>query len=432
MYHYRTVFLQRSVGAVGALFLAAAAVAGGCDRADDKVGADEGEIVPEDASTTFDLAAVCDQTLAVHAAVRPFDVADGSVRWKCGDVDGVTSFTKKGAIGFDRGQEYCEYMAVSKGRAIRSTAQAATGEGGSPALQCVFTGVYRDHLDPENDRDRRYNEARDAELAAALAAPVNLGAPFVDDLRQPFNPAVPELIDPLVLMRKFVNSRGAADTLIEDCSAAGPDLNDDRQAACYLASVEASDPAVKQQLRDLCRGADLRDEARWAKVEALGAKVAAEADPSFQRQRDVIGCMAAGRAKHGASTFRNSDPMICGRIFRAHEECGCTWSALPAELPGFLMTGWASDRLPVGCRHAEIDGQTFPHLVICDVPESEAADLPLQPEFSDDLQAFCNVRFGRDIAMRAPIRAVEQAGTCRRDTAFCAEFSPAPTPPAAP
>jgi hypothetical protein len=391
-------FIRSGARSLGALALAAAAA--GCSEADRKVGADEGELKPGQAQNSYEMAAQCDQTLAVHAAVRPFDVADGSIRWKCGDVDGVTSFDKDGNPISDRGQEYCEYMAISSGRPIRQIEDATPGADGSPALQCFFTGVFRDN-DP----------ARDAALAAALADPANLGAPLP-------SPAVAR-------MTKGFNSRGAAIQLISDCSNAAELPDEDRQTACYLASVE--NPAKAAELRAACAGVDLSDEAAWAKAQALGAKLLEPTDAGFERQRDVTGCVATKRAK--GSTFRNSDPMICGRVFRAEEECGCGFNDLPDALEGFLMTGWASDRLPQGCRHAKVDGQDYPHLVVCDVPASEAADLQFQPEFSGDLQAFCNVRFGRDIAMRAPIRAVEQAGTCRRDTAFCAEFSPAPAAP---
>lgn len=365
------------------LFLAGA-LASGCG--DEATTGDEDNIVPADAQTPFDQAAVCDQTLQRHVSVKEGDLKEGTLRWGCGDVKGVD--------GADRGQEYCEYAALSAGKRVEAIADH---EAGQP-LYCYFTSVYYDV-----DGNGGSVGARDAELAQALSQPENFGTTIAPEL---------------VRMKKQFNSRGAATTLIEDCEKIKPDLNEQRQVACYQASLKGKG----EELKKLCRGQDLADDARWAKAEKLGAKLFAEGEEGYEYQQDIIGCLSVGRAAHGGLAFRNSDPMICGRVYRAQNECQCSWSALPAALEGFLFTGWTADEPPVGCRRAVVDGQDYAHVIICEVPAGEAEEIELNLDYAENLPAFCNDRFGKDIVMKAPLRAVEDAGSCQPNNDFCTAF----------
>lgn len=377
----------RPIRILGTVLVLAGLLAPACSGDDDqaKTG-DEDNIVPADAETLFDQAAVCDQTLKRHVSVRDKDLAEGTVRWNCADVKGVE--------GEHRGQEYCEYHAVANGKKAQRVADIDTSE----PLYCYFTSVYFD-VDGKSTPGKR-----DEELAAALSKPENLGAKVDADL---------------VRMKNSVNSRNAATLLIEDCEKIAPDLNEERQVACYMASLKGSG----EELRRICRGQDLTDEKRWEKAQALGAKVLAEGEAGFDEQRDIIGCLSLHRAEHGGATYRNSDPMICARIFRARQECQCSWSALPKELEGFFFTGWTADAMPPGCQAAVVDGKPYPHLTLCRVPEAEVEELELNLDYAEDLQKFCNDRFGKDLVMKAPLRAVEDPGSCKSETAFCEAFT---------
>lgn len=348
--------------------------------------------LPDDAfeftkiSTTFDQAVYCDQMVNRNAIVREIDMVDGTITWRCGDVEGIE--------GEQRGLEYCEYMAVSGGSRIDSISQL-----GEEPLYCFFTAVFNDTF------------GKDQLLAEALAAPENFGVPT----------------DPgIVRMQKVgFNARSAADGLINFCSTFPETLDQVRQAACAQASIAAEaagDSARAQQLRDACRGRDLSNNATFAAAEALGARVLTEGEPGFQQQREIIGCIVS-------NTFLNADTTICGRTFRAGTECGCDWSPVPNALDGFLFGEWITPTnpgTPPECRLAKVDGQDYPHLMLCEVPEAEVAALRTDPDFaifSNNLQKFCDARFGQKLAIQAPLRAIEIEGSCSAETEFCAAFT---------
>jgi hypothetical protein len=72
----------------------------------------------------------------------------------------------------------------------------------------------------------------------------------------------------------------------------------------------------------------------------------------------------------------------------------------------------------------KVAGQDYNQLALCDVSAEEASELALNGDYAEDLDAFCNDRFGKDMVMRAPLRAVEKKGTCKAedDGEFCADF----------
>lgn len=366
---------------LAAAFLFAAPLAVGCG-AEAPVTGDEDDIVPADAATLFDQAGVCDAILKRHATVRDTDLKDGSIRWNCGDVAGVTSS--------DRGQEYCEYNAVSKGKLVTQIKDVAAGA----PIQCLFTGVFKD------------TTGKVDALAKALADKANVGG--TTDKRA-------------VQMTKDFNARGAATALVDDCAAnaSKAPINEARQVACYQASVAI--PAKAAQLKKLCRGKDLTSETTWKKVVALGAKVLVATDAGFDAQRDIAGCAAAGRS--GGVTWRNSDNMICGRVTRAAAECSCAYNDIPTAVDGFTFTGWTNDALPTGCRYAKVAAADYKSLVICEISAGERDDLELNADYTGDLQSFCHDRFSTELVMKAPIRALEKPATCKPGSTFCSAYT---------
>jgi hypothetical protein len=359
---------------------------------EDPISSEDEDVVPEDAETTFDQVGVCDAMFKRHVGIRERDLENGTVSWGCGDVKGVD--------GEDRGQEYCEYHAVSRGEVVTSASDLEAGE----KLYCYFTSVYYD-VDGTDGKDG-YVGDRDRALAAELSKPENLGATVAPEL---------------VRMKLQFNARSAATTLIQDCEALKPSLDEQRQVACYMAGLEKD--AAK--LKEACRGKDLSKAANWKKAQDLGAKVYEPGDDEFEVQQDLVGCAAVRRAQHGGLAFRNSDPRICSHVYRANEECQCSWSELPEALDGFEFTTWTSDEaLPVGCRRVKVGGADSMQLALCEVSADEASELALDGNYAEDLDAFCNDRFGKDMVMRAPLRAVEKSGSCKDEGEgqFCADF----------
>ena len=114
--------------------------------------------------------------------------------------------------------------------------------------------------------------------------------------------------------------------------------------------------------------------------------------------------------------------MICTRVTRAVAECGVSYSDLPAALDGFIFTGWVNRGLPPGCRKAKVDGKDYDQLVICEASAAETEDIATNPAWAGDLNMFCRERFGNDIVMMAPIRAVEKDKP-KTDSAFCALYA---------
>jgi hypothetical protein len=355
--------------------------------------ADDQELVPKVAETLFDQAGVCDQIFNRHKAIRDQDLKDGVIRWACGDVNGVT--------GTDLGQEYCEYKATSGGRLVAKATDIKTGE----KFSCVFTSVYRDCKGWDTPETGAYGN----DLAKVLAAKDNLNVATADPK--------------LTVMKLGANSRGAADALIRDCAnnSSNAPKNEERQAACY--EVALKNKSKISTMKTLCRSKDLKwldDEARWKKVQAQGAKIAAPGDANYEWQRDLIACLRTGHDSIKGVPWRNSDPMICARTVRAAAECKATYSQIPTALDGFIFTGWKNRALPAGCRKAKKDGKDYDHMVICDLTTSEQSNLAFHAK-ANDLNEFCRTRFAQDVVMMAPIRAVTKSS--EKATPFCSAYA---------
>lgn len=206
-------------------------------------------------------------------------------------------------------------------------------------------------------------------------------------------------------MKNGVNARGAATTLIVDSSK--------------LLSERGSEKDKKLQQLAACFLAGKKSDA-----ECHDVKVAGPSDPGFDAQQDLYACMNVDRLQNGGVDWRMSDPHITEIAVRATSECGCEYSALPDSLQGFLQGTWSSaDQLPPGCRRAKVDGKDSQQLTICDIPAEEVSDIALNLDVADNLQKLCNDRFGKDIVLTAPLRAVEKKGSCKATDGFCKAFT---------
>ncbi len=366
------------VGLVGMSWIASS----GCGSETRDDGSLESAAVPPTPSTRFDLAESCTRLVKRHETVRELDVRSGLIRWGCGDVPGVTDP--------DFGQEYCEYHAVQKGRIVY---RGADLDAAAP-LECVFTSVF--------------TGAGEADvLGAAMRSPENLGMATQDD--------------DIVEMQNYFNSRSAATGLFRDCQSRGSSPSSVEQnlrmAACYSAWAAGGDQA--SELRQTCRAATTISDATWQRLQTLGAKILLPTDTGYESQRDVAACLAVRGA---GKPWRNSDPMICSRVARAAAECACDFEPVPSSVMGVAMTGWSNDALPTGCRFARVSGQDYPSLVLCRATEEDVADIPLNAQHSRSVQTFCHDRFGVDIVLKLPFRALATPGTCSSEAGFCSAY----------
>ena len=360
-----------------------AVVLSGCGSAPADVGLDEAKSVPATPRNLYDQATTCARILKRHEVVRSVGLKDGSIRWNCGDVPGVTET--------DRGQEYCEYHALSGGKHVNRIDDAAA----TTPLRCVFTGVFTGNRKGET-------------LATSMARAENLGVAAESGA--------------LMEMQKGFNARGAAVKLIDDCernAGRAQPVEEARMAACQQEIAKGN--AYAATLENICDDGDLSDGAVWGRVSAMGATILASGDEGYDAQRDLIACLATKRAQ-GVS-WRNSDPMICGRVTRAVAECSCIYDPVPDAVDGFSFTGWTNDRLPAGCRYASVGGTEYRQLVICDVSDGERSDIALRTDWSGDLDEFCHDRFGTELVLTAPIRALEKPGSCKAGAGFCTNYS---------
>ncbi len=340
------------------------------------------QVVP---GVLFDLAEYCDGMTTRHAVVQMSDAVDNSVRFRCGDVTGT-------AVA-NYGQEYCEYAAVQGG--VRVT-RAAQLDGGR--VSCLFTSVFND------------TPGLDVLHRQALSLAGNLDASVTDTS--------------LVRLQRPVNSRGAANALIADCSNLSGDTNEARQVSCYEAYKAAragGNMAAANQLRNLCRGQSLLDSAVFAQAQALGAVIPVEGDPGYHKHRELRGCVATQRA--GGRFFSNADTTLCGRVFRARSECQCSFVPVPSTVVGFEFTTWLTVEnatVPPECRPALVNGQNSKHLMICDVPARELPQVQASARYRDDLTGFCNDRFGKNLGLLVPLNALKTG--CSTTTTFCGAF----------
>jgi hypothetical protein len=358
--------------------------ASGCSApADEDLGSAEGAATPASPSGNYALAETCSRLFKRHEVVHDLDLEVGTIRWGCGDVPGVTDP--------DLGQEYCEYHAVQNGKEVRKPSDIVQGGG---KVSCVFTGVFTDA-----------QSGTVPKLQAAMAQPENLGSAVA--------------ATNIVQMRGGFNSRGAATQLISDCSRSpGASTLTTRQktAACFLA-VQAGGPNAAQ-LTTLCKG-NLNDANTWNQITALGVSVKNQGQEGYETQQDLASCMQVINA---GVPWRNSDPMICSRSERAANECGCKFNAVPNQMDTFTFTGWVDDHIPSTCRLAKVDGQDYPGLAICDVPDAQLSDLALNPLYNRSLQNFCHDFAGKDLVLKLPLRALQQQGTCQTSAPFCSEY----------
>lgn len=362
----------------------------GCS-ADDPTGGADQDITPEPKQTLFEQAQYCDALVRDKVGVREADLKSGVLRWKCGDVDGVTYDTRQGA-GF--GQEYCEYHAVVNG-AIVDGQNPPNGQ-----LSCVFSSVFTD-----NGLDRR-------KLDQAIQSTIGAQS----------------LAYGVSTMQIGFNSRGAAVALISDCEDSGKYdsmVNSERQVACFKA-WKAATPENKRKLRQACLESNLEDPTQWQAVLDLnlGVKDLDPGSAEYDIEKDVAACTHGLTLGSRIVSWRNSDPTICARAMRAANECGDSFNQLPGALEGFSMTSWVDDfdpatppQAPSGCKYVEVDGKPFDKLLVCSPPPDKVAQAKLAHK---PMQTMCKEEFGGQIAMAAPIGAVANIGPKR--SPFCDQF----------
>jgi hypothetical protein len=113
----------RRIFAFSTISALVATLAMGCSSAtteeEEEVSVDD--ITPDSAQTVWALAELCDGNITRHSAVKAQETAQGVVRWQCGDREGVDG-------ELDRGQEYCEYMAISDGKKVTTASQIVKGK----------------------------------------------------------------------------------------------------------------------------------------------------------------------------------------------------------------------------------------------------------------------------------------------------------------
>jgi hypothetical protein len=353
-------------------------LAAGCSTApEDELGSGSAAQTPSEATDAIGLGDTCARLFKRHESVRAIDMQQGVIRWGCGDVPGVTDP--------DLGQEYCEYNAVQNGKIVKKASDLTTGP-----VTCVFTSVFT-------------GAGQAQALRPAMADPANLGTAAQADA--------------IVQMQHGFNNRGAAITLISDCSDRNSDLTSRlRKSACYQAY--AAGGPNQAQLKNLCNNVS-SDDSAWSQAQQLGARVLNPGDDGYEAQRDIAGCMAVRGA--GVS-WRNSDPMICSRVSRSAGECSCSFNSIPSSLMGLPFTGWVDDQIPSSCRLAKVNGAAYPDLALCTLSDQEVSDLPLNPQYSRSIANFCHDRFGVDLVMKLPLRSLQESGTCNGSSAFCSEY----------
>lgn len=267
------------------------------------------------------------------------------LRWSCADTPGTTAA--------ERGQEYCESFVLVQ------LPGAATSSVHGMLLGADF----------DAGRTGMGIELHDADIAALEADPEAIvGQCTFTAWNADMTPAcgtdcteAPEVFgrrvdDPEVFRMKLdVNTREAALQLVQDCMS-------------YIAPEgdpgDPSDPLHDPFLR--------------------ACELNAELNGTHYRKSDDIACTAGVRLA----------------------ECGCDvyWAAsdLPTALAppyrlGFPLGGWAGrDRLPAGCRYADVEPGSHT-IVTCDLTALEVLD------HSDELHAHCQSRYADDVVVYVPV-----------------------------
>jgi hypothetical protein len=419
--------------------LVTVAIAAGCAATEEELEDQEGAATQGQTTDVFEQARICASRFGVLSSSRDSDLQNGVVRWQCGDVPSVTMSEcandpkriaeneRACAVEVDRdvalgdcgdgfGQEFCEYNAVSEGRVVNTAEsvkllnRAVIREYGA---ECVFTSITPDVKRPRSlvltsadVESAKYHK----ELANTSVKPL---------LR---NATSPDGIEGRVAgMKQGVNSREAAETLIARCSSLGRDgaarteRNAARQALCFRAFADATKSEDKDRLRGACSHKDLSDDGNW-KATGLTDRALSEAD------KDIAACTMVTKAK-GAVEWRNSDPTICARAYRATKECNVTFRPIGEASPtfrGFEMLGASkTGELDRRCRYPSIDGKASHNLIVCNLSPND-----VQRAMVDriPLQNVCNQEFGRNIALVAPIGALSILSKAKTDTPFCSAF----------
>lgn len=261
-----------------------------------------------------------------------------AMRWSCADTPGRESA--------DRGQEYCEYFAIVDVPPLGASVHGLVdGQGGQTPPAVGFSDEALAYLEEDPQRTAGacvFTTWNSDVMPEAVDATTEIaGVPLSAEIFQ---------------MKFAVNSRDAADLLVDEC------------VTCPRVTPDADDPNDPLH-DDFTRGCFLN----------------AELNETPDRKSDSILCAGAGRLG----------------------ECGCdlaedTGTTLAQHLAvaeglGFPLGGWnGRQELPQGCRYETVD--TYRHnLVVCDVTASEVL------ANAGELKTFCNERFADDVVVYVPV-----------------------------
>ncbi len=277
---------------------------------------------------------------------------DKFLRWSCNDVDGVTES--------DRGQEYCEYFAIAQlppanegedppapavlGRNLGADYTSGTTE---PSIDLSFNQITALEEDPSAVVAQCVFTSWNSDIPGPLPSCTGSSCPDVLGIR----------VEETDFRMKFdVNSMEAAQLLVEDCSVADADGNDD----------------------DFTRG-----------------------------------CML--NADINDTAFRKSDTTVCAATIRL-SECACSPAGSatlpemisPAERRGFPLGTWSSPgALPSGCRFAD-EGDDSQTIVTCDLTATDVLDYAL------DLKGRCQTKYADNVVVHVPMPTTD-AVACSPD-----------------
>src|SRR5436190_353260 len=82
---------RRRAVTMGFVAMASVPAVAGCSSSDAGSAGDEQDVIPVAASNLFDQAQACSLILKRHEGIRETTLKDGTIRWNCADVPGVTS-----------------------------------------------------------------------------------------------------------------------------------------------------------------------------------------------------------------------------------------------------------------------------------------------------------------------------------------------------
>lgn len=265
------------------------------------------------------------------------------LRWSCTDVEEVTLS--------DRGQEYCEYFSV-----VNLPPEFEGGETPEPALLGLNMGTDSSYGSTPTSLDLTSNQLLELEADPEAIVGECVFTSWNSDVDTQLDcedgDDCLELPADTFQMRFGVNSREAAELLIDDCTRLLPPQGD-------------------------------------------------ESDPEDPLHDDFFrGCML--NAEINDTQWRKSDSIICSASARL-ADCGCSVddgtpfdkALVPQQTRGFVLGGWeAIDTLPSGCRYLD-DGDNT--VVACGITATEVINN------SYEVKELCRQKYADDVVVHVSV-----------------------------